>query len=357
MDGEILDSLVLCVICTAFYAPHLQSYYAVVPILVAITLLSANIYFKRTSLHLGLFAGYSLLCLFIPPFLLFLPLFAYGIAQKHRGILLIALLPGGIGFFVSRNNDGIFMLILLLLSMLMSYRSETLNRYKADYIRLRDTTKETSMHLTQKNKNLLEKQDYEIRVATLNERNRIARDIHDGVGHLLSSALLQVGALMATCRDAVMKEQLTAVKETLSKGMDNIRTSVHELYDESIDLQTELSKMIDKFSFCPVRFDCNLVSDTKREIKYTLIAVVGEALSNVTRHSDATQVTVSLQEHPTFYQLVVKDNGAVSKQTDHSGIGLANITDRVKGLNGILNITRSNGFKIFITLPKENSDI
>ena len=45
--------------------------------------------------------------------------------------------------------------------------------------------------LTQKNKDLLEKQDYEIHVATLKERNRIAREIHDNVGHMLSRSLLQ----------------------------------------------------------------------------------------------------------------------------------------------------------------------
>ena len=54
--------------------------------------------------------------------------------------------------------------------------------------------------MEQKNKELLEKQDYEIQVATLNERNRIAREIHDSVGHLLSRSILQLGALKAVHR-------------------------------------------------------------------------------------------------------------------------------------------------------------
>jgi len=55
-----------------------------------------------------------------------------------------------------------------------------------------------AMLLRQKNRELIEKQDYEIRLATLNERGRIAREIHDHVGHLLSRSILQIGALMVT---------------------------------------------------------------------------------------------------------------------------------------------------------------
>ena len=50
--------------------------------------------------------------------------------------------------------------------------------------------------LQEKNKNLMEKQDYEIYLATLRERNRIAREIHDNVGHMPSRSILQMGALI-----------------------------------------------------------------------------------------------------------------------------------------------------------------
>ena len=60
----------------------------------------------------------------------------------------------------------------------------------------RDESTEMAMHLAEKNKDLMEKQEYEVHLATLAER-RIAREIHDNVGHMLSSAILQVGALRA----------------------------------------------------------------------------------------------------------------------------------------------------------------
>lgn len=86
------------------------------------------------------------------------------------------------------------------LSALLKLRTLALSRSRRDYKDLTDNAKEISLHLEQKNKELLEKQDYEIQVATLNERNRIAREIHDSVGHLLSRSILQLGALKAVHR-------------------------------------------------------------------------------------------------------------------------------------------------------------
>ena len=99
---------------------------------------------------------------------------------------------------------------------------------------------------------LLEKQDYEIQVATLNERNRIAREIHDSVGHLLSRSILQLGALKAVHRqEPELNAQLDTLKSTLSQAMDSIRESVHDLHEESIDLRSQLETLCRGFTFCP----------------------------------------------------------------------------------------------------------
>ena len=63
-----------------------------------------------------------------------------------------------------------------------------------------------------KNKDLMEKQDYEVNLATLNKRNGIAREIHDSVGHVMSSSILQVGALIATAQDEMARESLWNLK-------------------------------------------------------------------------------------------------------------------------------------------------
>lgn len=72
---------------------------------------------------------------------------------------------------------------------------------------------------------------------TLRERNRIAREIHDNVGHMLSRSILQMGALITIHKEEPLHGQLAGVGETLNQAMNSIRESVHDLHDESIDLR------------------------------------------------------------------------------------------------------------------------
>ena len=71
--------------------------------------------------------------------------------------------------------------------------------------RIKDDSEERTLLLAEKNKALQEKQNYEIYAATLRERNRIAREIHDNVGHLLSRTILLTGAAKTVNRDKIWK--------------------------------------------------------------------------------------------------------------------------------------------------------
>jgi signal transduction histidine kinase len=197
----------------------------------------------------------------------------------------------------------------------------------------------------------MEKQDYEIRLATLDERNRIARDIHDSVGHVLSNAILQTGALIATTGDAAEKERLGILKDTLVSGMDSVRTSVHGLYEESVDLYAEVKRLTDGFDFCLITLEFDMDSNPDKKVKYAMLSVIKEALSNVIRHSDATEVRIRLLEHPALYQLVVRDNGT-PKTITGDGIGLKNIAQRVESVGGRVNISDDSGFTVFVSIPK-----
>jgi signal transduction histidine kinase len=356
MDNALIDRLILYVLCTSVYLMRVDGYYAVVPILVAVILGEFSGYFENVRLKTCCFFGFAVLCLLRPEFILFLPVLSYDMPISQWWWLLFALAPIYEVFSKGHVTDSVFTLIFVLFAMLMKHRTATFEKTQSDYIGLRDTAKELSMRLSDKNKELRDKQDYEVNVATLNERNRIARDIHDSVGHLLSSAILQVGALMAVCPDDVLKLRMSTLKETLSQGMDDVRASVHQLYDESIDLYTEIRTIVGNFTFCPVTLDYDVESDPDRSIKYAFIAVLKEALSNVMRHSNATAVNITVREHPGLYQLIIKDNGSkisVKNSKDlEGGIGLANIAERISALRGILNINDKNGYTLFISVPK-----
>jgi signal transduction histidine kinase len=251
-----------------------------------------------------------------------------------------------------------------MLAWFLKNRTTAAIRLLSEYNELRDTTKELAILQEQKNQSLLENQDYEVNLATLNERNRISKEIHDNIGHLLSRSLIQIGALLTITKEEITKEGLASLKESLSEGMDSIRNSIHNMHNESIDLYTSIDTIIKEFTFCNISFEYDIKSNPELKLKYSILAIIKEALSNIMKHSNATKVMVSLREHPALYQLIISDNGTmdflmkeklsklIENQLYMDGIGLQNITDRVKNFNGNINFILENGFRIFITIPK-----
>ena len=89
--------------------------------------------------------------------------------------------------------------------------------------------------------------------------------------------------------------------------------------------------------------------------KYSILFIVKEALSNVMKHSNATLVSITVSELPGIYQIIIHDNGTTSQGNRHdsSGMGLQSMIERVNTLGGNFYTDTRDGFKIFISLPKE----
>ena len=230
-------------------------------------------------------------------------------------------------------------------------------------LRLRDDDEEQRQMLNHQNEQLLMARDSEVETAQLAERNRIAREIHDNVGHTLSRALLQVGALLAIHKEEPVHSELSGVRETLDNAMNSIRASVHDLHDSSIDLSGTIRQMLeplkDEFQ---IKVDLDTSPDMPREIKYGIIGIVRECISNILRHSRNDTVQVSLIEHPAFYQLVVHDYlseegerracPVAGKESGTPGIGLTNMETRARNLGGTVRISEENGYRVFVSIPK-----
>ena len=92
-----------------------------------------------------------------------------------------------------------------LLAVLLEKRTEQFEYMEAWFKRSQDDSRERNFLLSEKNKALLEKQDYALYAATLRERNRIAREIHDNVGHVLSRSILLVRAMKTINKEATMQ--------------------------------------------------------------------------------------------------------------------------------------------------------
>ena len=137
--------------------------------------------------------------------------------------------------------------------------------------------------------------------------------------------------------------------------MNNIRNSVHDLHDESIYLQSALQSLVDSFTFCSVHFQCDISKQIPKNVKYCFLAITKEALNNVMRHSNASRITLTVKEHPAFYQLLIEDNGTTSSHSenmDDTGMGISNMKERVESLHGILHISTDKGFRVFVSIPK-----
>lgn len=309
--------------------------------------------FRR--LILALFLLFVLLSGFYPAFLIFMPAAAYALLNaRYQFLLLLGAAAYGYHFFIAENIplslmvSGLFGLVLAFYLSRVRAQYEKLNE---DFKHSRDDSTEMNLLLTEKNQTLLDRQDYEIYTATLKERNRIAREIHDNVGHLLSRSILMVGAMKAVNKETSMKEPLNTLDSTLNSAMDSIRESVHDLHDDAINLEEAVKTLIQDFTFCDVSFKYDMGRDISRGVKYAFISITKEALSNVMKHSNASRVHIVMREHPALYQLSIEDNGT-SFTDGQSGIGLSNMQERVRSLNGNIKILHENGFKIFITIQK-----
>lgn len=247
-------------------------------------------------------------------------------------------------------------LLFTIISIVLFYKSEKIENFSRELIVTRDTSTELQMVLEEKNRTLIAKQDTEIHLARLKERNRIAREIHDNVGHLLTRSILQTRALSAVCKEEAFKEPFQQVSDTLNQAMDNIRSSVHDLHDESIDLESGIRQALSCLTDFQVRLDYDVSAYIPKEYKYALIAIAKETANNIVKHSNGDTAFYTLREHPALYQFSIEDNGTLcrhySQDAALNGMGLQNIRTRVENLNGHMNIDTEKGFHIFITLPK-----
>lgn len=304
----------------------------------------------------GIYFLTALVCLMtlcFPAFGFYLPVFFYDIIRSKDYYLLI---PAGIGFmrFCFPFSSSAFILILLVvLSAIIAYAFRKISDYKEQLHHILDTSKEHAIMMHERNQALIEKQNADIHAATLSERNRIAREIHDNVGHMLTRSLLQVGALKVIASENSLQEPLDELQKTLNDAMTNVRTSVHDLHDEAIDLESTLQEIITGISHTKIRLDYDVEGGIPNNIKYTFIAIVKEAVNNIQKHSNATQALVRVCKHPGFYLLAISDNGTDISQSDSTGIGLSNMEERVRALNGVIRFDTENGFKISIIIRRE----
>ena len=247
------------------------------------------------------------------------------------------------------------------LAALLALRTTEEETTRARLHAMRDDLREKVLALQDANSRLLRAQDHELRAAALSERTRIAREIHDGVGHVLTRLLLQVKAFQVTHRDEPgVVADLATLDSDLGEALDSMRRSVHALSEEGEELATSLNLLGSRCGIAKVEVDCSTQTEPPPAVARCVVAVVREALTNAARHGRAASARVAVTDYPAFWQVTVDNDGVVPPGDEplmdgdkNAGLGLRSMTERVEALGGRVRITPRPRFTVFATIPRD----
>ncbi len=320
--------------------------------------------------------AYVIAAVFVPPFVPFAPLALYDIARRVRreriwpalaiGAVFVCALVADLRGGALTTRTLLLTAILSVAATLLSLRTAQLEREQQRMRRTRDGLQERALALEARNRDLADRQDYEVELATLAERARIAREIHDNVGHLLTRSIMQVEALQVVHADEPgVAADFADVKRTVDEALQLVRISVHALNDNAVDLSVQLERIVEGArSDGGPQIELEVLAEhAPANVANCFAAVLREALSNTMRHACAQTVTVRCMEHPSFYQLVVTDDGAggvhASGRGAAEGMGLASMRERIEALGGTFTAgprASAGGWRVFATVPKQQGD-
>ena len=188
------------------------------------------------------------------------------------------------------------------------------------------------------------------------ERKRIAQDIHDSLGSLLSAAKLKLSSLEES-KQLLSPDQLEKYQDSLSlldEASSELRNISHNIMPATLSklgIVAALQNLIDKISshaglqisFTAHAFERRIEETTE----ISIYRIILELINNIVKHAMADKVTIQLIKYPEYINLVIEDNGRgfnYEKAVEgKKGIGLGNILSRVEYLKGTIEIDSSQG--------------
>ena len=196
-------------------------------------------------------------------------------------------------------------------------------------------------------------------IFTLQERNRISREIHDSVGHSLSTIIIQLGAIsqLAKMENSLIQEMSEGLREFA------VRKIVHDMKPEQMD-RKQLDIALEEF-FHEVQVNSGIEIQFRKndptfalnsEAELSVFRGVQEAITNAMRHGNATKITVLLMYNQAQLVVTIKDNGqgATSQELVPKG-GLKSLQERLRSEGGVVEMNPSNqGVTIQFIIPNPN---
>jgi len=203
------------------------------------------------------------------------------------------------------------------------------------------------------------------------ERKRLAREIHDGPAQYLANAAFRLDVCERFIKKGELERALKEImdlKDILKANLSDLRRFISDLRPmllEDLGLVPALKKYIDDWSrVTSVRVDFKVLGEDEvrdKDIEIALFRIVQEALSNVHKHAQASNVKLILEVGSDFVSLLVQDDGvgfdleeAKRISLEKGSLGIFNMEERAKALGGVFKILseRGKGVKILVRIPR-----
>ena len=192
-----------------------------------------------------------------------------------------------------------------------------------------------------------------------NERKRLARELHDTIGHALAGMAVGVDACitMIDKNPQLAKAQLKIISKAIRKGMKDVRNSLNKMRPDFLQqykLKEAIEKMKEEISdVTDLKINLNYQIDEtgfETKIEDILFRVIQESITNSIRHGLATVVDIDIYKENNLLCLKIKDNGKGCKAINY-GFGLKQMVERVSQIRGDINFYSENGFTTEIKIP------
>ena len=214
------------------------------------------------------------------------------------------------------------------------------------------------------NHQLEEMADVREKMGETRERNRLAREIHDTLGHTLTGLSTGIDAaktLLQRDPDMAIK-QLDILSATAREGLKDVRRSVRKLRPDALEnhtLKGALETMIEEFmrsSGVKVSYVCHLDSlDFQPDEEDTIYRIVQECMTNSVRHGHASRIYISFGKDQDSLILIIEDDGKGCVDIQE-GFGLHHMKERIALLNGNVRFYGRAGFEVLVELPLRKED-
>ncbi|MCA1995423.1 MAG: sensor histidine kinase, partial [Coleofasciculus sp. S288] len=189
-------------------------------------------------------------------------------------------------------------------------------------------------------------------LAALEERNRIARDIHDSLGHALVALNVQMETALTLWKDSPDQayEFLVEAKQLGSNALQAVRQSVSEIRSDPLQgqlLERAIATLVQEFyRTTGVQPECqiHLPNPLSNPVSTVVYRIVQEGLTNICKHANATAVSIVLQSADSGLLLTLQDNGKGFRvDANRSGFGLQGMRERIAMVGGHLDIISEPG--------------